>query len=249
MTLREITFSIQRFSHRRKRLAGLPDKGARIQELHDRILAALRNSDAVHQASELFSVLNIAETGRTVTAQMEWHGRTTELGGSDDGVTAAEESTDERDPLKLLAQSREQVKLVQIEAPTETLITDADRLDIAEFQNESNSNGETSDEPLEPHAQYMCSIDNRHLGTKAKFLPHKTITAPKVKSPKRDAELDKISDNRIKWENTSATPPQLRNPEVVVLSLSDSIEIQRVQQKAMKVCDLFAQVLCTRTNS
>lgn len=228
--------------HTRKRLATLPDKGIRIRELFDRIVAALAKSDAVHEASEIFSQLNIASTGISVTTQMEWNGRATMLATTDADATPAaaadDETADERNPLRLLAQSRQQAKQVHIEAPPETLITDADRQAIAEFAASALSKPE--EEPLEPHAQYMCSIDGRHPGVKAKFLPHKSINAL-AKSPKHSlvAAVKKPTGGTVlaKWENTSATPPQLRHPEIVVLSLGESIEVQREQQKAMKVTD------------
>lgn len=171
---------------------------------------------------------------------MEWNGQAKVPAAAD--VVAAEEvdgdAADERNPLKILAQSRQSKKQVTIEPPAETLITAVDRKEIAEFNSEKSTAATAiaSETELEPHALYMCSIDDRHPVKKERFLPHKTTVEPLTvlhRSP--GAEKTVRKSGAINWENTSATPPALRNNTLVALSLQDSIDIQRKQQEVMKV--------------
>lgn len=222
----------------------MPDKGERIRTLHQRIIAELATRDAVQQASELFSAMNLAATGKSLTTQMEWYGKTMN-GGPDTAAANDAVDVDERDPLKLLAQSRHTAKVITIEQPAESLITAADRQQIAEFAQtksadeattETTGNATVAADELEPHALYMCSIDDRHPDKKERFLPHKTVVAHVASTsplPANRAQSPKPLGKY--WENTAATFPLLRNQSVIALSLHDSIEIQRQQFTAMKV--------------
>lgn len=186
-----------------------------------------------------------------MTTQMEWLGKSNI--DTLDAAAADPVETDERDPLKLLAQSRQTAKVVTVEPPAETLITAADRQQIAEFAQEkpvettegaiTNGDANTAVAELEPHAVYMCSIDDRHPDKKERFLPHKTTVAHGAAAgslspqPATSNKSPNKSQSRH-WENTAATFPVLRNQAVVALSLQDSIEIQRQRYAALKVSGL-----------
>lgn len=215
----------------RSRIRLLPDKGERIRSLYDRILKELVNRDKVNKASELFSVMNIAAKGKAAITNMEWLGK---LGAPDDEEEViGNDDPDEKDPLKLLAQSRHPTKIVKAEPEVDaSLITAADLEEIASFKIEKNSD-DVSAEPLEPHALYMCDIEKRHATEthREKFLPHKTTTS-NVHSVAREKQRRPEGKH---WEVTAATPPRLRNAEVVSLTLQDSIDNQRRQIDIVKV--------------
>lgn len=142
---------------------------------------------------------------------------------------------DDADPLKVLAQHRE-VKVVKVIKAEESLITPADLKEIASFAKETDDTVAGNQIELEPHAIYMCGMDamnmnnNNYTKGKHKFMPHKT-----TKGNVHDVDKEKARKKGPHWENTAATPPILRNNELSVLTLQESIEIQRQQYDAMKV--------------
>lgn len=210
-------------------LKSLHDKGNRIKCLYERILVEIENRDELNKASEQFSTLNIAATGKEAITNMEWHGKYESIVKKEDVI--ANDDPDETDPLKLLAQSRHPTKVIKAaEIETEeSLITPADIQEIQSFQEEQKLNSK-----LEPHAIYMCSIEKRHSSEvhKEKFLPHKTTTS-NVHSVQKEKKRQLAGGKH--WENTAATPPVLRNGQVVALSLKDSIDNQRRQINLVKV--------------
>lgn len=213
-------------------LKSLHDKGHRIKSLYDRIVLEMENRDEINKASVTFSELNIADKGKAVITNMEWNGKYEQLAEKEEVI--CNDDPDETDPLKLLAQSRHATKVIKAEeADTEvSLITPADIEEIQSFKREANHRNSQ----LEPHAVYMCSIEKRHSNEvhKEKFLPHKTTTS-NVHSVQQEKKRQLAGVGGKRWENTSATPPVLRNGEVVALSLKDSIDNQRRQINIVKV--------------
>lgn len=226
----------------------LSDKGQRIQSLYNRILAELENRDEMSKAVSNFSELNIAENGKEAIANMEWHGKleafvhTKRIVSNDD--------PDETDPLKLLAQSRHSTRIVKVEDASAddvvSLITAADLEEIRSFKPEPTTVDTAVSDTLEPHALYMCSIERRHLNEvhREKFLPHKTTTSD-VHSVTQEKKRQLAGGKH--WENTAATPPPLRNGEVIALTLQDSIANQRRQIDLVKVYKRKLK-LCYRIN-
>lgn len=184
---------------------------------------------------------------------MEWNGG--KMHG-DQIVVAADtlDSDDDEDvnidPLKIIAQSRE-TKLVKIEKPIESLITEADLEDIksikaeketingesstsndskSEFENNMNTTSGSVD--LDPHAVYIMKKDESFTEkskSKKKFLPFKT-----TKSDVHNVEREKNRKYGKHWEITAATPPHLRNNQVQMLSLHESIEVERQHKEKLR---------------
>lgn len=184
---------------------------------------------------------------------MEWNG------GKVDGdqiVVAADtlDSDDDADaniePLKIIAQSRE-TKLVKIEKPIESLITEADLEDIESMRatndtmnGESSTNNDTKNEPennfnttsgsvdFDPHAVYIMKMDESFIVKSKsikKFLPFKT-----TKSDVHNVERERNRKYGPHWEVTAATPPNLRNNPVQMLSLHESIEMERQHKEKVR---------------
>ena len=217
-------------------MSKLPDKGQRIQALYDRVVKEIGTRDEVSKAAELFSDLNIVAKGIAAVTHMEWTGG---KGKPDDAVNVLDSDDDEAetDPLKLLAQSRSNVKLIKIEKPEKLLITDEDLKEIKSFENEPSSEKESdqtsvnSSNELDPHALNMCRINSKsEIGKKKIFFAHKT-----TKSDVHAVDQEKSRKLSKHWEVTAATPPILRNSATQLLTLQDSIEIQRKQQEEHKV--------------
>lgn len=219
---------------RSKRLAKLPDKGIRIRACHDLLEKAMQARNEMNTAAKLFSELNIADKGKPALANMEWHGK---YNGNFNNESAALDSDDDPDdPIKLLAQSRDTKKVLIVEIQP-TLITANDIAEVKSFaEDKVNGSGfsdvhtEIEPQPLEPHALNMCDIEKRHDKNKVKFLPHKT-TVSNVHS----VDKEKARKHGKHWEITAATPPMMRNSEVKVLTLMESMAVQQQQKDALKV--------------
>ncbi|KAJ6633217.1 hypothetical protein Bhyg_15544 [Pseudolycoriella hygida] len=210
------------------RLSKLPDKGKRIQDFYDLIVKEIANKDEIDVTSKLFSDLNIATIGSAKLTNMEWNGKF-----NPDYVDTAldsDDDADENDPIALLAQSRMDKKKLKILRPEKQLITSADLEEIKSFshdiQKTDSVNSDHSD--LEPHALHMCEVES-HKQNKPKFLPHKTTI-----SNCHSVENEKGRRQGRRWEITAATPPIIRNSEAQVLSLQESIAIERQQKENMK---------------
>lgn len=205
----------------RLRLTKLADRGARIQLLYDRITKEIDSRNEMDEAAAFFSDLNIAEKGLKTVTQMEWNGGKANASGEQlTGVDSDDDAEEERnvDPLKVIAQSRAQTKIVKVEKAVPSLITAADLQEIKSFGVE-----------LDPHALYVCDIDKLIDEKRKKFLPHKT-----TKSDVHSVAKEKGRLHGKHWEVTAATPPMLRNSEAKVLTLKESIEIERKYKDDLK---------------
>ncbi|XP_030374947.1 uncharacterized protein LOC115624380 [Scaptodrosophila lebanonensis] len=124
----------------KKRLQLLPDKGKRLQESYDKLLAEIERRNDVNEAAELLSELNIASKGKTVLNNLEWHGRLLPNDGSSHVADILDSDDElEMDPLRIIAQGTMHEKQVKIIPPPASLITAADLADIAAFTAESNT--------------------------------------------------------------------------------------------------------------
>ena len=159
-------------------MQNLPDKGAKIQILYDKIEKELNIKSDVDQAASLLEGLNIAAVGKKAMTDIEWNGKYNE---NENIALDSDDDEESEDPLKIIARSTtvSQSKIIKVEKEV-VLITDKDLEEIASFKNENQSNG-----LLEPHAVHMCAFD-RALDPviKKKFLPHQT-TKSNVHAPEK----------------------------------------------------------------
>ncbi|XP_061398616.1 DNA-directed RNA polymerase II subunit GRINL1A [Musca vetustissima] len=121
------------------KLQKLPDKGKRIQDFYDKVVAELNRRSNVDEAAKMFSGLNIASKGQKALNDMEWRGRinTNEDGGDplDDVLDSDDEL--EMDPLRIIAQKQMHERKVKIEKPEPKLITEEDLKEIESFKSNS----------------------------------------------------------------------------------------------------------------
>lgn len=214
-------------------MAKLPDRGERITIFQDRILKEIHRRNEIDEAAAKFSDLNIASEGIKAVTALEWSSGKSTQPPSTDTVMDSDDDEDV-DPLKILAQHRG-VKVVKVAKAEESLITPADLAEIASFTTDKADHTKHSEytqgPSLEPHAVYMCGIDAKNKDIKQKFKPYKTTV-----SNVHDVDKEKSRKLGPHWEVTAATPPILRNSEPTVLTLKESIEIQRQQFEKWKVC-------------
>lgn len=210
---------------------------------HAKIANELDSRNDIEKAAKLFSNLNIAAEGIKVVTKMEWNGKYDPNANTESQSVLDSDDDEETDPLKILAQSRDIRKIVKTIRTDVKLITDADLAEISEANRsdgaedgtatvdaESNAVGGTPTSiELEPHAIYLCEMETHH-GNKTQYFPYKTTT-----SNVHSMEAEKARKMGKHWEITAATPPPIRNSSAKVLSLQESIDIQKKQYDMLKV--------------
>lgn len=212
------------FCVHRSRLEKLVDKGVRIKSLYDRIVKEIESRNEIDVAAIIFSDLNIAEKGLKAVTQMEWNGGKANGNEQLVGIDSDDDAEDDRnvDPLKVIAQSRATTKIVKVKKPESSLVSEADLEEIKSFGIE-----------LDAHALYVCDkdkfIDENSNMERKKFLPHKT-----TRSDVHSIAKEKGRVHGKHWEITAATPPTIRNSEAKMLTLKESIEIERKYKEDLK---------------
>ncbi|XP_059622045.1 uncharacterized protein LOC132265412 [Phlebotomus argentipes] len=221
----------------KNRLQRLPDRGRRIQEMHERIEKRLRELDTVEEAARMFSDLNIASRGQKSLTNLEWTGKC----HPQMDYTVDSDDDEAPDPLKVLAQSRNLAKTVKIVKET-PLITQEDLKEIKSFSDHvqkppqsdesrsaSSMSGTSAD--LDAHAALLCEKEQSRE-VKSKFRPYQT-TKSDVHKP--EAEMERRA--RKQWDLSAVAPPQLTHPGVKMLSLHESLELQLRKQEELKTLE------------
>lgn len=113
--------------------------------------------------------------------------------------------------------------------PEESFIKPSDLI----YENDSVVSKGTEKEPLEKYAKHLCEkLDSIEISTdckpQGKFLPYKTLTT--LSSNKKELRRPKSY-----WEVTAATPPIAVHGDTKMVTLQESIKLQREQQKKLKV--------------
>ncbi|XP_073838680.1 RNA polymerase II subunit M [Musca autumnalis] len=135
------------------KLQKLPDKGKRIQDFYDKVVAELDRRSNVDEAAKMFSGLNIASKGHKTLTEMEWQGRINTA--DEDPLEDVLDSDDEleMDPLRIIAQKQMHERKVKIEKPEPKLITEEDLKEIESFKSNSPDSGINADNNMcESHA-------------------------------------------------------------------------------------------------
>lgn len=189
-------------------------------------MKALLQKDEIEQAANLFSELNISSKGTRFVTNLEWTGDM-QAKLEDEEVQINVE--DETDPLKIIAQARAKQKIVKVEVPEPSLITEEDLKDIERVKS-LNISSDSGTSTMDGHTSYLCAKEGLpSVLTRPKFKPYQT-TITNVHDP--DKETKKV----FKYsEITAATPPHLRHPGTKMLTLQDSIELQAHHNQELKV--------------
>ncbi|KAH8280090.1 hypothetical protein KR018_007527 [Drosophila ironensis] len=239
----------------KKRLLKLPDKGKRLQESYEQLLAEIRRRDSVEEAARMLSGLNIAEKGKIALSNLEWN-------ASDEGAHVEDilDSDDEQemDPLKVIAQGTMHEKKVKVVPPPVCLITAQDLAEIEEFKQSADSPDSAladpsdggslpaeiveiaaspvaakpgEEQPLEQHARYLIEKTELKVSPAAreKFKPFKTTV-----SNVHDPDKERVRKKGTHWEVTAATPPLIQHKEVQLVPLAESAALQMDYMQRMK---------------
>ncbi|KAH8359001.1 hypothetical protein KR093_003798 [Drosophila rubida] len=232
----------------KKRLQLLPDKGKRIQEAYDKLLAEIQRRNDVDAAAELLGELNIASKGKETLNNLEWN----DSSHVDDVLDSDDEL--EMDPLRVIAQGTMHERQVKVLPPPATLITADDLADIASFKAAPESpdsalaDQSTSSSVSEPVAAEIIEIDAAKLAAKRgpdpTFEQHALYLIEKTETQATTAEREKFkpfrttvsnvhdpAKERIRkkgkyWEVTAATPPLILHKEIQLVPLTESANLQ-----------------------
>lgn len=222
--LEELLERQKRILANKKFVSRLPDKGEKIISFHDKILKELEHRNEVEEAANVLSRLNIASEGKAAMSKLEWTGK---YNDKEDGDTKIVEldSDDEEDPLKLLAQPTgagvHKKKIIHI-APEESLIKPEDIAEIETFETD----------PLDvEHVKYIVDKVEKAQETNKResFKPYKT-TRSNVHDPMKEKQR-KLHKN---WEVTAATPPLIAHGPAKVLTLNESLTLQKEQTEKLQ---------------
>lgn len=87
------------------------------------------------------------------------------------------------------------------------------------------------DEP-EPYAHFICERYG-HKEAKERFKPNKPLKPFTGSFPLKPT--GRVSSKPKHWEETNVTPPVALHPDTKLLTIEESLELQRVQNQKLKV--------------
>lgn len=207
-------------------ISKLPDKGEKIASFRDKLLKELEHRNEVERAANLLSQLNIASIGKAAMTKLEWTGKYNNK--NEDTTKIVElDSDDEEDPLKILAQPTgtgiHKKKIIHV-IHEESLIKPEDIVEIESFKTDDCLDVE--------HVKYIVDkVEKAQITNKKKepFKPYKT-TKSNVHDPTKEKQR-KLPNN---WEVTAATPPLIIHEATKVLSLNESLILQKEQTNKLQ---------------
>ncbi|XP_070164232.1 DNA-directed RNA polymerase II subunit GRINL1A isoform X3 [Polyergus mexicanus] len=208
-------------------ISKLPDKGEKIVSFRDKLLKELEHRNEVETAAELLSRLNIASVGKVAMTKLEWTGKYNDKNNENTTKIIELDSDDEEDPLKILAQPTgtgiHKKKIIHV-THEESLIKPEDIIEVESFK---------TDDCLEvEHVRYIIDKVEKTQETNKKresFKPYKT-TKSNVHDPTKEKQR-KLPKN---WEVTAATPPLIIHGATRVLSINESLKLQKEQTKKLQ---------------
>lgn len=186
-------------------ISKLPDKGAKIQAFHDKIVTELKSKQNEEETCRMFKNLKLSGVDKNTVQQVEWTGKIEKVR---DAYLDSDDDSEPEDVLHILSQSTAQEKLVKVLEPEKPLVTPEDLLKIGEL----------------PHVKYI--VEKTEIQPKPKqtgqFKPYKT-TKSDVHNPEKEIQRKKHKH----WEVTAATPPPIVHGPAKVLSIEESLKLQK----------------------
>ncbi|GBP40962.1 DNA-directed RNA polymerase II subunit GRINL1A [Eumeta japonica] len=184
-------------------ISKLPDKGAKIQTFLDKINNELNAKQEEEHTCKLLSNLKLDKKS---IQNIEWETNITK--NNKDTYLDSDDDSEPEDVFRILSQSTSNERKVKILPPEKSLITASDLENVTEV----------------PHVQFIVEKTEHKPEPKisGQFKPYKT-TKNNVHDPKKEI-LRKKHKN---WEITAATPPPIIHGPSKVLSLQESLILQK----------------------
>ncbi|XP_026758005.1 uncharacterized protein LOC113517515 [Galleria mellonella] len=202
----------------------LPDKGAKIQSFYDKIVNTLKEKKEEEQTCRLFSGMKLA-LDNVAVENVEWEGK---LANKNDEYLDSDDDSEPEDVLHILSQSTSLEKKVKVLEPEKSIITPTDLADI-------------------PHVKYLVDKAEHNVKLKpvGQFKPYKT-TKSDVHNPEKEIHRKKHKN----WEVTAATPPPIVHGPAKLLSLEESLILQKSYNAHLKEIEAqhAAEKLLARTD-
>jgi hypothetical protein len=213
-------------------LRKLPDRGEKISKFRSLLAEELSRRDDVEKTCELFSGLNIGKCG--VLDEIEWTGKYTQTAHDAPVLDSDDESDEERNPLKILATQSgigTYKKRYINEDPEEKLIKPED---LKDMECSVNNRLQESEPREDAYIRHLCDkFEKPSEKKKEPFRPYR------ITKTKPDEQL--VNNQKTKkplgphWEVTAATPPPPVHGDVKLISLHESLHLQKEQVEKLKV--------------
>jgi hypothetical protein len=192
----------------------------------------LSQREDVDKACELFSGLKIGKP--SVSDELEWTGKYSQTSHETRSLDSDDESDGDRNPLKILATQcgvgayRKQHK---IEEPDESLIKQEDLKDV---ESSANNVTEGSEQDGNAYVRRLCDKSEKPKENKKEpFRPYRLTKASSDGQSPKSLQVKKPLGPH--WEVTAATPPQPVFGDVKLISLQESLQLQKEQAAKLKV--------------
>lgn len=193
-------------------ISKLPDKGAKIQAFYDKIVCELKARQDEDQACRMMDSLKLSSIDKNVVQQVEWVGK---IQGKNESYLDSDDDSEPEDVLHILSQTTATEKQVKVLPPETPLITTEDLLNIGEL----------------PHVKYI--IDKTEVKPKSistrNFKPYQT-TISNAHNPEKEI----LRKKHKHWEVTAATPPPSVYGAAKVLSIEESLKLQKEYNTHLK---------------
>ncbi|CAB3239124.1 unnamed protein product [Arctia plantaginis] len=208
-------------------ISKLKDRGAKIQEFHDKVVRELKARENEDEACRMFDNMRLSGVDENSVQQVEWTGK---IKKQRDEFLDSDDDSEPEDVLHILSQSTAQEKLVKVLEPEKPLVTTEDLIKIGEL----------------PHVKYI--VEKTELNPKSKltgqFKPYRT-----TKSDVHNLEKEIRRKKHKHWEVTAATPPPAIHGPAKVLSIGESLKLQKEYNTHLKEIEAqhAAEKLVART--
>ncbi|XP_035436885.1 uncharacterized protein LOC118267175 [Spodoptera frugiperda] len=193
-------------------ISKLPDKGAKIQAFHDKIVSELKAKQEEEQTCRMFDNMKLNGVDKDVVQQVEWVGK---IQDNNNTYLDSDDDSEPEDVLHILSQTTAPEKQVKVLPPEKPLITTEDLLKIGEL----------------PHVKYI--VEKTEVKPKPKstgnFKPFRT-----TKSDSQNPEKEILRKKHKHWEVTAATPPPSVHGPAKVLSIEESLKLQKEYNAHLK---------------
>nr|XP_021180972.2 uncharacterized protein LOC110369752 [Helicoverpa armigera] len=193
-------------------ISKLPDKGAKIQAFHDKIVTELKAKQDEEQTCVMFDKLKLTGVDKNTVQQVEWVGK---IDDKKETYLDSDDDSEPEDVLHILSQNTVLEKQVKVLTPEKPLITNEDLLKIGEL----------------PHVKYI--VEKTEVQPKPKptgqFKPYKT-TITNAHNPEKEV----LRKKHKHWEVTAATPPPSVYGPAKVLSIEESLKLQKEYNSHLK---------------
>lgn len=210
----------------------LPDKGEKISKFRSLLAEELSRRDEFEKICDQFSGLNVGKSG--ILDEIEWTGKYSQTAHDSPQLDSDDESDEERNPLKILATQSgigTYKKQYMTEEPEERLIKPEDLKDIADSV---NSRIEESEPVEDAYVKHLCNkFENPREKKREPFRTNR------ITQTKPDEQLVNIQRSKKPlgphWEVTAATPPPPIHGDVKLISLQESLHLQKERAEKLKV--------------